>query len=781
MTMKYNLDVLNDKEFEDLCKDLLDTVYEVDFQLFKAGKDGGIDLLYAGKVENEIVVQVKHYVGSGYAHLKQKLLNGELESVKKMIPVPLRYVVATSVPLSPKQANEIKDILNPFVRSTNDIFGRRRLESILSKHNNIEEKFFKLWLTSTNVMRRILNNAVINNSDFHREKILSNTKRYVMTDDFSRAVDILLENKFLIISGLPGVGKTTLAYMLICERLASGCELIFSDGKISEVEGLLSHDPKKKQIFFIDDFLGANLFDIQNPKNPENKIISFVAKIQSFANKYLIFTSRTTILNQANHRYENLKRSRLTTDLKYELELRNYSALNKAKILYNHLYFNAIDSNFSLPFFQKDVYTRIIKHLNFFPRLIEFITDVRHYDPKKYSSVEEFVFYQLDHPEEIWKHAFEQQLEDEDRFLVMSLFSLGGSYVADDVLEVAFAARYEYELANSGLIRKPSAYNNSLKKLLDGFLLSNYYAEERQNKYSFLNPSITDYLLAFLVEDKAEQKAILCSIAFIDQLSFYFGDSDGKIIIDTRLRPKIFNSIIASMDEVGIVRPGSRPLYLLDALIEYFPLQVSADGSAALMLMKEILNDPEGVSSYILCSNILMADVIQDSGLYSFIKDNLYRFTDIIIRCAQESIDLENITSIFARCSADFKDYIHFGENKQLIESKLSKIFESLAADIDFGEDDVIRNAGEMGRSYAQDKLDEDIWNEYVEFVQQVNLGDYFDEFDHSYDVSASEIVDRALESTDYDDDDDRGYRGTIIPDYERPKDEWEDIDRLFS
>ena len=44
--MKYHLEVLNDKEFEDLCKALLDAYYGVDFQIFKAGRDGGIDLLY---------------------------------------------------------------------------------------------------------------------------------------------------------------------------------------------------------------------------------------------------------------------------------------------------------------------------------------------------------------------------------------------------------------------------------------------------------------------------------------------------------------------------------------------------------------------------------------------------------------------------------------------------------------------------------------------------------------------------------------------------------------
>ncbi|RZJ38509.1 MAG: hypothetical protein EOO18_03180 [Chryseobacterium sp.] len=138
----------------------------------------------------------------------------------------------------------------------------------------------------------------------------------------------------MIISGAPGVGKTTLAFMLICERLAEGYDLVYCEGRIAEVEHLLSDDPKKKQIFFIDDFLGANLYDLRNPKNPENKLISFIHKFQSAKNKYLMLTSRTTILNQAHYDYEHLKNSGLVTLSQYELKLQQYSPLAKAKILY---------------------------------------------------------------------------------------------------------------------------------------------------------------------------------------------------------------------------------------------------------------------------------------------------------------------------------------------------------------------------------------------------------------------------------------------------------------
>jgi hypothetical protein len=335
--MKYNLGVLNDREFEDLCKDLLDLELGIEFQIFKSGKDGGIDLLYSGKIENEIVVQVKHFERSPFSLLLNKLSTTEKRSVAKMDPLPLRYIVMTSLGLSPQNAREIKLKMEPYIASTSDIYGRRRIEALIAKHRSVEEKNFKLWLTSTNVLERILNNSSAVNSEFYKAKILARASVYVANENYALAMKKLQEHRFLIISGAPGVGKTTLAFILIYEKLANDYELIYCDGKISEVEGRISEDPKRKQIFMVDDFLGANLYDISNPKNPENKIISFIEKIQHLKNKFLILTTRTTILNQANYRFENFKRSGLTDISKYELKLSDYSLVEKARILYNHL------------------------------------------------------------------------------------------------------------------------------------------------------------------------------------------------------------------------------------------------------------------------------------------------------------------------------------------------------------------------------------------------------------------------------------------------------------
>ena len=64
---QYNFSTLNDKELEELSRDLLSRELSIPFQSFKVGKDKGIDLRYSSiSSENEIIAQVKHYLNSGY-------------------------------------------------------------------------------------------------------------------------------------------------------------------------------------------------------------------------------------------------------------------------------------------------------------------------------------------------------------------------------------------------------------------------------------------------------------------------------------------------------------------------------------------------------------------------------------------------------------------------------------------------------------------------------------------------------------------------------------------
>ncbi len=57
-----------------------------------------------------------------------------------------------------------------------DIFGNEDLNDLLSKFPDIEQKHYKLWITSTKVLKIILNAAIIGRSKAKLEDIAEESK-----------------------------------------------------------------------------------------------------------------------------------------------------------------------------------------------------------------------------------------------------------------------------------------------------------------------------------------------------------------------------------------------------------------------------------------------------------------------------------------------------------------------------------------------------------------------------------------------------------------------------
>jgi hypothetical protein len=222
--MNYDFSQLNDKEFEMLAVDLLSISYKRRIERFKQGKDGGVDGRFFCDDAKEVILQCKHYVKTGYSWLLSKLKSEETLKVVKLNPA--RYVFVTSLPLSRDNKKEISNIFSPYIKREDDIFGQEDLNDILSKNKDIEEKFFKLWISSEAVLSRILHNAIKGRSEFEIERIKNKSHKYISTENHVKSLRIIKEKRFLIISGEPGVGKTTLAENLCLYFVSEGYEFI---------------------------------------------------------------------------------------------------------------------------------------------------------------------------------------------------------------------------------------------------------------------------------------------------------------------------------------------------------------------------------------------------------------------------------------------------------------------------------------------------------------------------------------------------------------------------
>ena len=680
----YDFSTLNDKDLEVLVCDLLTREYSINFQSFKVGKDKGIDLRYStNSSENEIIVQVKHYLKSGYNQLLNVLKKSEKSKIDSL--APKRYILVTSIGLSPTDKEKIKTALSPHIQNTNDIIGCDDLNSLLSKHEDLETKHFKLWFSNINIIQKIVYNGIDGRSTFIAEKIKKNIGLYVVNNSYDEALAKLRKHKVLLITGIPGIGKTTLANLITYRLLSKDFRLVYIDGQIREAEDMFDADINVKQLFFFDDFLGSNYLEIINSRNTDKTIVNFIERIKATPNKYLILTTRTTILNQARSQYDKLKRANLDT-LKYEIEISKYDLYDKAKILYNHLYFNDLPYELIIELFEERKYFDVIKHRNYNPRLIEFFTlehNISHLKLKEYFN---FISYHLENPEEIWDSAITNQLGEDEKYLLFSLLTLGRN-VNREHLEIAFDERIGHEVIKYGFTRRVNIFNISFKNLLDGYITNAFYSQYSQTSYvNYVNPSLRDYLISFFNKNNSEKWRLIESFIYIEQFVKVFSKKDisRNYVFIELIEVRKFLEIANSKRLKSIYVNDLNNLYLRYA---YLFSQYRDIGNEEYIdnLIIEKIRQIDWENLIIIFFNDLLPIIEfaeESSELFGFFKGNWNAIISKLISVVEQEIELERIKELFKKYNIQYDHYIQEEIWIKKIYAAIDKIYESEAKEI---------------------------------------------------------------------------------------------------
>lgn len=514
----YDFSTLNYADFEKLVCDLLNCQYGdkknvAHFRSFKVGKDKGIDLLHSTKSRGyDSVVQVKHYIKSPISNLLHDIENKEKTKVDEL--KPNKYIFVTSLPLNPNEKQKIKKIFDPHIKELGDILGRDDLNDILRLNPSVEQIHYKLWFSSTTVLTKILNYKYEGRRNEFTEDILKKKLRlFVVTKDYFLAKDTLEKNKYLIISGNPGVGKTTLSDILIYDYIKDDYELNIIYDSINEIEETLKNDDSK-QVFYFDDFLGHTQAEINKAKSTDSILIRLLSRIQKHSNKYIILNTRKFILSPY---LEESERLRNFNPLKAEtqIELHSYTYGIKRRILDNHI----LESDLREELKQELVRLApfICQHINFTPRIIEFFTGskVEKFSPADF---EKFILSNLKNPKEIWNHAYTKQISDFDRFLLNTLYSLN-DWVSCKELELAYHGRLNYEVATNNYTKPLESFFTSLRNLNKGFLNIDSNADKN---ISLINPSLRDFLDYYFMENELEKERVLKSALYIEQWYFFY-------------------------------------------------------------------------------------------------------------------------------------------------------------------------------------------------------------------------------------------------------------------
>lgn len=494
----YNFSCLVDKEFEALCIDLLSANFQQRIERFKPGKDKGIDGRFYTSPGTQTIIQCKHWLKSGFPALLRHLSSTEKPKITKLNPG--HYILVTSLELSPYNKTQISNALAPHIKLESDIYGAEDLNILLQNHPAVEQRHYKLWINSTNVLQIILHSAIKGRSSFKLDEIQRKSKLFVETTGFAAARKKLEALHTVIISGEPGVGKTTLADQLTFLYASHGYELCYITNSLNEAEAV--YDANQEQLFYFDDFLGRNYLEALQP-HQDTQIINFIKRVTRDPKKRFILTSRSNILYTGFNLSDAFDHEKLVRN-EYRIEIDDLSELDKARILYNHMWFSELSEEHLEKIYEKSRYILIIKHKNFNPRLISFITDAQRYDgvsPDRYC---ESILQTLKNPKDVWKNVFDIQLNAICKDIVVAVV-LDGSDVPEEDIKAFYYKRKTHYQNNVDL---PTL--DATLRVLTGSLLNRIYLDWLQKTvYGLFNPSIADYVIVNFIEDEEYVASII--------------------------------------------------------------------------------------------------------------------------------------------------------------------------------------------------------------------------------------------------------------------------------
>lgn len=450
--------------------------------------------------------------------------------------------------------------------------------------------------------------------------------------------------------------------MLIYEYIANEYKLSYIFDDIKEAEKILIPDDSK-QIIYFDDFLGSNKVEINRAKGSETALRSILRRVRKMENKIIVFTTRSFLLKTAVDESENLKRFNIIANTS-TFKLEEYSKELKKQLLDNHIEDANINLDLKDVLKENEIQKFIINHSSYTPRSIEFITTAEIVEGKTKEQFKEFIYKTFNYPDEIWMHAYSEQITEDERLLLNTLISFGDTATINE-LEEAFLNRIQYEIKTNNKTKEMHAFKKALSRLEGGFIII-----KNNNEVKFINPSLIDFLVKYLKQDIDEVLRIANSVKFVSQLTkrlFLMTNSD-KVKMPKELQERI----IANYK--SFINNDSKDYDLIRLALVIHKFVDNKDKEEILYEIIEDVEDWESLSSdYSI--NLHFKDFLfafrSNSKFSELINE---RIEEIVNEIFRGELDLKRAIDLLEELTINFEiDYSTFNTND--IEDHLENLF----------------------------------------------------------------------------------------------------------
>ena len=497
---------------------------------FKEGRDDGIDGIDDIKSPT-LIIQAKRWQINKNNTTAVKLLKEEIDKIaqtkeKYGWETDFNYVIVTSMGLSPAGLKEIRDYADKIIPDaipTDDYIIFSSTLTTFSQQEEYRDIFINYGLLEkdiSNILRsERLKWVEAESQDYFSDLDL---KYFVETHFLGEAYHTLQREHIVLIQGPAGIGKTTTCSMLgnlFLNNDENTFDIIVRRVEdINEVLKLYNGNYRcneNRNLFVVfDDFLGRNKFDVGE------RILQDIRKLYSAStntnNLFICLNSRTQILQDAtlmNSEFQKLIDEKFTEKRRFIIDLDKYSDIDKAyifrKVFERKLHY--LEGGDKIELVEKynsligRDWERIIRHRNYFPRLVELIA--RNFKESK-ENFYDYVVYYLNHPIQLYNSLF-CNLEDEEKFLLFSLLQFDVYPVEEEWL---INSLYTLELNPTFDFKK------SLRKLDGSWLTFTKEGFDDKSKVDFLNPSIIDFLNDKLKEYPKITEKITQNSIYLHQL-----------------------------------------------------------------------------------------------------------------------------------------------------------------------------------------------------------------------------------------------------------------------